>query len=183
MWLRTTLAGVSLLLIASGAGWAAGKNRSSASSGGSTAEASKDKEPASFNKTFQWEEKVVGPKDKRIDHDKIAAMQEQGRREDAAKRREGPKKEKRPAGVNGPAASVIPTQDIEKPLPASSVRSAPVRKASYSPPKQPDAIDDVLAENGVGSGDAGNGGLGSIIGPAKHKPAGKHAGKHARHRR
>lgn len=180
MWMRTTLAGVSLLLIASGAGWAAGKNRNP---GATSAEASKEKEPASFNKTFQWEEKVVGPKEKRIDHDKIAAMQEQGRRDDAAKRREGPKKEKRPQGVNGPAASVIPTQDIEKPLPASSVRSAPVRKASYSPPKQPDAIDNVLAENGVGSGDSGNGGLGSIIGPAKHRPAGRHAGKHARHRR
>jgi hypothetical protein len=182
MRLRTTLAGVSLLLLASGAGWAAGKSNDRARSpGAGSAEASKDKEPAGFNKTFQWEEKVVGPKEKRIDHDKIAAMQEQGRRDDAAKRREGPKKEKRPEGVNGPAASVIPTQDIEKPLPASSVRSASVRKASYTPPKQPDAIDNVLAENGVGSGDSA--GLGNIIGPAKHKPAGKRAGKHARHRR
>ena len=104
-------AGVSLLLLAAGAGWAGAKGK------GDVAESGKDKEPASFNKTFQWEEKVVGPKDKGVDHDKIAAMQEQGRREDAAKRREPPKKAQRTEGVNGPASSVIPTQDIEKPAP------------------------------------------------------------------
>jgi hypothetical protein len=55
-----------------------------------------------------------------------------------------------------------------------------VRKASYTPPKQPDAIDNVLAENGVGSGDAGHGGLGSIIGPSKHRQA-KHPKRHKHH--
>ena len=131
-------AGVSLMLLAAGTGWAGGRKR--------RAETGKDKEPASFNKTFQWEEKVVGPKDKGVDHDKIAAMQEQGRREDAAKRKEPPKKAERPAGVNGPASSVLPTQDIEKP------HAVTMRKASYTPPpKQHDEIDNVLAENGVGS--------------------------------
>jgi hypothetical protein len=177
MWMRPMLvvtAGVSLLLLGSGAGWAGGRNRQAADSG-------KEKEaaPASFNKTFQWEEKELGPKDKRIDHDKIAAMQEQGRREDAVKK--PAKRAERPAGINGPASSVIPTQDIEK---AHAVR-APLHKAAYVPPKQPDAIDNVLAENGVGSGDdSSRDGLGKVFGhSAKHKPAkhGKHA--RARHRR
>jgi hypothetical protein len=169
-------AGVSILLLASGAGWAGGRARQ--------AESSKDKEaaPASFNRTFQWEEKELGPKDKGVDHNKIAAMQERARQEDAAKRREPPKKPEHTAGVNGPASSVIPTQDIEK---AHEVRT-PVRKASYTPPKQRDAIDNVLAENGVGSSDdSGREGLGKVFASSpKHKPA-KHAAKHARarHRR
>jgi hypothetical protein len=178
--MRTFLAvsaGVSLILLANGAGWAGGKNKATeAGQSGQGGQGGKDeKEPASFNKTFQWEEKVVGPKEKRIDHDKIAAMQEQGRRDDAAKRREPPKKEGRPRGVNGPASSVIPTQDIEKP----STARAPVRKAAYVPPKQPDAIDNLLAENAASSND--DAGLGKIVGHSKHKPV-KH-GKAARHRR
>lgn len=177
MWMRPVLAvtaGVSLSLLASGTGWAGARNRQAADSG-------KEKEaaPASFNKTFQWEEKELGPKDKRIDHNKIAAMQEQGRREDAAKK--PAKRSERPAGINGPASSVIPTQDIEK---AHEVR-APLHKAAYVPPKQPDAIDNVLAENGVGSGDdESRNGLGKVLASSpKHKPS-KHA-KHgrARHRR
>jgi len=170
-------AGVSLLLLASGAGWAGAKNRQGASS---VAESGKEKEPASFNKTFQWEEKVVGPKEKRIDHDRIAAMQEQGRRDDAAKRREPAKKPARAEGVNGPASSVIPTQDIEKPAAARS----PMRKASYTPPKQPDAIDNVLAENSAGGSDDGRDGLGKVFGgSSKHHQLTKHATKHAKHAR
>jgi hypothetical protein len=171
-------AGVSLLLLAAGPGWAGGKKNA--------AESSKEKEaaPASFNKTFQWEEKVVGPKDKAVDHDKIAAMQEQGRRDEAARKKEPPKKAERPAGVNGPASSVIPTQDIEKP------RAVTMRKASYNAPapRHHDEVDNLLAENGVGSSDdGGRDGLnkvfgGSPSGAAKHKVAAKH-GKRARHRR
>jgi hypothetical protein len=169
-------AGVSLILLAAGPGWAGGRK--------SAAEASKDKEaaPASFNKTFQWEEKVVGPKDKGVDHDRIAAMQEQGRRDDAAKKDKPAKKEARPAGVNGPASSVIPTQDIEKP------HAVTMRKASYAPaPKQHDALDNLLAENGVGtSDDGGRDGLGKVFGgghtATKHKVAAKHA-KRGKHRR
>src|SRR5262249_23292680 len=157
--------GVSLFLLAAGTGWAGGKTKA--------VDSAKDKEaaPASFNKTFQWEERVVGPKDKGVDHDKIAAMQERGRREDAAQRREAPKKEARPEGVNGRASSVIPTQDIEKP------HAVNVRKASYAPaPRQHDEIDNVLAENGVGSGDdSGRDGLNKVFGHSpKHKLAAKH---------
>jgi len=157
-------AGVALLT-ASGAGWAGPK----------------DKEPSSFNKTFQWEEKVVGPKDKGVNHDRIAAMQEQGRREEAAKRREPAKKAERTEGINGPASAVIPTQDIEKPAAGGSVRS-PVRRAAYVAPKQHDAIDDALAENSVSSEPAGHAGLGNIIGgSSKPHRAAKHA-KHGRRR-
>jgi len=163
-------AGVALL-IAAGAGWAGPKDKGS-----------KDKEPASFSKTFQWEEKVVGPKDKGVDHDRIAAMQEQGRREEASKRREPPKKAPRTEGINGPASAVIPTQDIEKPAPSGSARG-PVRKASYAQPKQHDAIDDVLAENSASDEGSNQAGLAKVIGGSSkpHRSA-KHA-KHGRRRR
>src|SRR6185436_11879158 len=141
-------AGISLLLLVSGTGWGQGRNRTK----GGAPEAGKDKEvPAGFNKTFQWEEREVGPKNKGVDHDKIAAMQEQGRREDAAKKREemagGHKKEARPEGISGPATASLPTMDIEKPAPAGSVRQ-PMKKAAYTPPPRPrDDIDNVLAAN------------------------------------
>jgi hypothetical protein len=161
-------AGASLLLIAAGSGWAGGKVSKSKTKGGeSVADAGKDKEtPASFNKTFQWEDKVVGPKTKGVDHDKIAAMQEQGRREDAAKRREPPKKAERAA----PAVAKLPTMDIEKPMAARSS----VHKAAYTQPKQHDAVDNLLAENGVGANDdaSGRDGLGKVLGTS-----GKHHGK------
>jgi hypothetical protein len=179
--MSSVTAGISLILLMSGAGWAGGKNQPKAESG-------KDKEvSASFNKQFQWEEKELGPKTKGIDHDKIAAMQEEGRREDAAKKREeaanGHKKATpRADGITGPATATLPTMDIEKAAPAGSVRS-PVRKASYSPPpRQHDAIDNVLAENGVGDGStAGAEGLNAVLGKKSARPA-KHA-KHARGRR
>ncbi|HVU52821.1 MAG TPA: hypothetical protein VHL80_19200 [Polyangia bacterium] len=164
------------MLVAAGPGWAGGKK--------SASEASKEKEatPASFNKTLQWEEKVVGPKDKGVDHAKIAAMQEQGRRDEAARKQAPPKKPERPVGVNDPASSTIPTQDIEKP------HAVTMRKASYAAPapKHHDELDNLLAENGVGSSeDGGRDGLNKVFGggsSAKHKVAAKH-GKRARHRR
>jgi hypothetical protein len=176
-------AGVSLLLLVSGTGW--GRSR------GGQSETGKDNKeaPANFNKTFAWEEKVVGPKDKGVDHDKIAAMQEQARREEAAKKREemasgGPKKAPRADGITGPATATLPTMDIEKPAPAGSVR-APVRTASYAPPpRQHDDIDNVLAANGVGDGSSGSAeGLGSVLGgPSKvSKKAAHHPAKRAKH--
>jgi hypothetical protein len=174
---------VSLLLIAAGTGWAGEKSRTK---GAASADSGKDKEtPASFNKTFQWEEKVVGPKDKGVDHQKIAAMQEQARREDAEKRRQDAagtgrsKKPSRAEGVAAPATATLPTMDIEKAPPARS----PVRKAAYVQPKQHDALDNLLAENGVGSGDdaSGRDGLGKVLGTSGSSHRAKHA-KHARHR-
>jgi hypothetical protein len=170
-------AGVSLLLLA-GTGWAGGKKN--------VAESAKDKEatPASFNKTLQWEEKVVGPKDKGVDHAKIAAMQEQGRRDEAARKQAPPKRAaEHPTGVNDPASSTIPTQDIEKP------HAVTLHKASYAPtPKKHDELDNLLAENGAGSSDdGGRDGLNKVFGggsssATKHRVAAKH-GKRARRRR
>jgi hypothetical protein len=188
-------AGVTLLLIAAGPGSALAGGRGRARSAQSAADAGKDKETsASFNHQFQWEEKVVGPKDKGVDHEKIAAMQEQGRREEQAKRRDQgtgqPKKTPRADGIGGPASATLPTMDIEKPAPAGSIRS-PVRRASYTPPpRHHDDIDNVLAENSAGSASdspSGQDGLSKLLASpsrASARPAAKRA-KHsrARHRR
>jgi hypothetical protein len=179
-------AGVSLLLIVSGTGWAGARSKTTKSSQSApSADSGKEKEtPPAFNKTFEWEDKVVGPKDKGVDHDKIAAQQEQGRREEAARKRDEAsgrtKKAARPEGVNGPATATLPTMDIEKAAPAGSVH--PMRRASYTPPRQHDAIDNVLAENGVGSDGPSSSGLDGVIGrPNKHhRAAARHAKRHAR---
>jgi hypothetical protein len=142
-----------MLLVTSGLGWAGERSQ----------DASKTKEvPAAFNKTFQWEEGVVGPKKRGIDHDKIAAMQEEGRRQDEAKRKDreagrAPKAE-HTVGVNDPASSKLPTMDIEKPAPAGSIHlnKGGMKKAAYSPPRERDAIDDALADN-RGSADPSSG--------------------------
>jgi hypothetical protein len=147
-------AGVTLLLVTSGMGWAGAKSN----------DATKNKETsAAFNKQFQWEEGVVGPRTKGVDHDKIAAMQEEGRREAEAKHREkmaghGPKVA-HTEGVNGPASAKLPTMDIEKAAPASSIHGAngSVKKASYTPPRQRDELDAVLAENRGTSADDSSG--------------------------
>lgn len=170
-------ASLALILLASGTGWAGEKGRIRVAQ---NVDSSKVKEtPPAFNKTFQWEEKELGPKDKGINHDKIAAMQEQGRREDAARKRDEAanhgKKPARADGITGPATATLPTMDIEKAAPAGSVK-LPVRKASYTPPKQHDEIDNVLAANGVGSDSDSSEGLGSVLGGKK-----AHASKHAKH--
>jgi hypothetical protein len=162
-------AGVTLILVTTGVGWAGEKSNDSA----------KNKEvSASFNKQFQWEEGVVGPKTKGIDHDKIAAMREEGRRQDEAKRRQQmsghASKTERSEGVNGPASAKLPTMDIEKATPASAIRTGSVKKASYTPPRQRDEIDAALADNRGTNDDASSGrsGLDSLL---SGKPA--HAAK------
>jgi hypothetical protein len=116
-------------------------------------DSSKEKEVGAdgIHKTLQWEDKVVGPNnDKKIDHAKIAALQEQARRDEAAKPKVAPnRKPVRPQGVAAPASSTLPTMDIEKPAPAGSVK-LPAKKsgAHAEAPKQHDAIDDFLAMNG-----------------------------------
>jgi len=124
--------------------------------------------PESVNRQFQWEEKVVGPKDG-VDHKKIAAMQEQARREDAAKKKLPPKKAERAQGISAPASSTLPTMDIEKPAPAGSVRKPGTVAKKAEPPRQRDALDNLLAEEGskpapASTGASSNrGGLGSIL--------------------
>ncbi|HVR61344.1 MAG TPA: hypothetical protein VMU50_05560 [Polyangia bacterium] len=113
------------------------------------AEPSKEKEVSAdgLRKQLQWEDKVVGPKQgKQIDHAKIAALQEQARR-DEANRPKTPQKTARPEGVSGPASSTLPTMDIEKPAPAGSVHYPAKKTARAEAPKSHDAIDDFLAMN------------------------------------
>src|SRR4029078_13089983 len=67
---------------------------------------------ASMNKQFDWENKVVGPKEG-LDHDKVAATRERGIREEQERKAKGPEKVKKV--VADPSTATIPTQDIEKP--------------------------------------------------------------------
>jgi len=96
-----------------------------------------------MNKQFDWENKVVGPKEG-LDHDKVAATRERGIREEQERKAKGPEKVKKV--VADPSTATIPTQDIEKP-------AAPVehkKKVAAAPaPKQRDALDNLLDEQGV----------------------------------
>ena len=98
-------AAVSLLILTSASTSSADKGRGK----GQDAEV-----PTSFNKQFEWEEKVVGPK-AGLDKNRVAAIQEQGRREEEARKKEPPKKAERAKGVDAPATEALPTMDIEKP--------------------------------------------------------------------
>ena len=99
--------------------------------------------PASINQQFQWEDKVVGPKEG-LDKDKVAATRERGIKEEQERKAKGPEKVKRT--VAEPSTAAIPTQDIEKP-------AAPVERkkkvAAAQAPKQRDALDNLLDEQGV----------------------------------
>jgi len=130
--------------------------------------------PASINQQFEWENKVVGPKEG-LDHDKVAATRERGIKEDQERKARGPEKVKRT--VAEPSTASIPTQDIEKP-------AAPVehkKKVAAAPaPRQKDALDNLLDEQGVKPNrpSGGSTGLDSVLAsddkPAKaRKPAKK----------
>ena len=99
--------------------------------------------PASMTQQFQWEDKVVGPKEG-LDKDRVAATRERGIREEQERKAKGPEKVKKV--VADPSTATIPTQDIEKP-------AAPVerkKKVAAAPaPKQRDALDNLLDEQGV----------------------------------
>jgi hypothetical protein len=130
--------------------------------------------PASINQQFQWENKVVGPKEG-LDHDKVAATRERGIKEEQERKARGPEKVKR--SVAEPSTASIPTQDIEKP-------AAPVehkKKVAAAPaPRQKDALDNLLDEQGVKPNrpSGGSTGLDAVLAsddkPAKaRKPAKK----------
>jgi hypothetical protein len=114
--------------------------------------------PESINRQFAWEEKVVGPKDG-IDHAKIAAMQNQAKKDAEKQSAQPAKKAERAEGVAAPASVVLPTMDIEKPAPAGSIRR-PMKKTVAAEETKPktDAIDALLAENrGDNSGSTASG--------------------------
>jgi hypothetical protein len=129
-----------------------------------------DEMPASINQQFQWEDKVVGPKEG-LDHDKVAATRERGVKEEQERKARGPEKVKR--SVAEPSTSSIPTQDIEKP-------STPVerkKKVAAAAPRQRDALDNLLDEQGVKPNrpSGGSTGLDSVL-ASDDKPA-KASGK------
>jgi hypothetical protein len=115
--------------------------------------------PASMNKQFDWENKVVGPKEG-LDHDKVAATRERGIREEQERKAKGPEKVKKV--VADPSTATIPTQDIEKP-------AAPVehkKKVAAAPaPKRRDALDNLLDEQGIkpNNPSGGSSGLDSVL--------------------
>src|SRR5262249_24145545 len=114
--------------------------------------AGSDEMSASMNKQFDWENKVVGPKEG-LDHDKVAATRERGIKEEQERKARGPEKVKKV--VADPSTATIPTQDIEKP-------AAPVERkkkvAAAKEPRQNDALDNLLDEQGVKPNNPSGGG-------------------------
>lgn len=118
-----------------------------------------------IDKQMEWENKVVGPK-AGIDKNRLAAIQEQGRREEAERKKEPPKKVGRAAGVDAPASSELPTMDIEKP--SSGSKKSP-KKVANAEPRRKDSLDSLLDSEGIkpdnpsGGRTGGDDGLGSLI--------------------
>jgi hypothetical protein len=135
--------------------------------------------PASINQQFQWEDKVVGPKEG-LDKDKVAATRERGIKEEQERKAKGPEKVKHT--VAEPSTASIPTQDIEKP-------AAPVerkKKMAAAAPRQKDALDNLLDEQGVKPNNPSGGGLDSVFASddkGAAKGGKKTAAKKARHGR
>jgi hypothetical protein len=114
---------------------------------------------ANMKQQFEWEEKVVGPREG-LDHKKMAAIQERGKREDEERKKEPPKKVVRT--VAEPSTATLPTMDIEKAAtPTAKTKKAKVAEA----PKQRDALDNLLEEQGVkpNKPPSGGDGLNSLL--------------------
>jgi hypothetical protein len=129
-----------------------------------------------FNKQFEWEQKVVGPKSG-LDKDRVAAIQEQGRREEEARKKEPPKKQERAKGVDAPATEALPTMDIEKPAAPPPKKQ---KKVVAEAPKQRDALDNLLDEQGVKphTPPSGGDGLGSLLASGNDRSSSSsHGGK------
>jgi hypothetical protein len=135
-----------------------------------------------IDKQLEWENKVVGPK-AGINKDHLAAIQEQGRREEAQRKKEPPKKVGRATGVDAPASSELPTMDIEKP--ASGSKKSPKKVASAEPRKK-DSLDNLLDSEGIkpdnpSGGRTGDDGLNGVL-ASDSSPAKKSTGS-KKHRR
>jgi hypothetical protein len=153
---------------------------------------------AALSRQFKWEEGVVGPNEKKLDHNKIAAMQAAARKEEAAHKNEPTvKKTERPAGVGVPSSSTLPTMDIEKPAPVAARPNRP-RPVMDKAPKSRDSLDRLLdSEKEPSRPSRHDGGLGKILAvsdkspapsavapePSHEAPAAKGRGKHAHHGR
>jgi hypothetical protein len=140
-----------------------------------------DEMSASMTQQFQWEEKVVGPKEG-LDKDKVAATRERGIKEEQERKARGPEKVKKV--VADPSTATIPTQDIEKP-------AAPVehkkKVAAAKEPRQKDALDNLLDEQGVKPNNPSGGGTSGLdavfASDDKGSKGGKKASKKTRHGR
>ena len=135
-----------------------------------------------IDKQLEWENKVVGPK-AGIDKDHLAAVQEQGRREEAQRKKEPPKKQARASGIDAPASSTLPTMDIEKA--GTGTKRAPKKVASAEPRKK-DSLDNLLDSEGIkpdnpSGGRTGDDGLNSLL--ASDSSSGKKTTGSKKHRR
>jgi len=137
---------------------------------------------AGVNKQFEWENKVVGPKEG-IDKNHLAAVQEQGRREDAERKKAPPKKQERAKGVDAAGTASLPTMDIEK---AATPTAKKQKKVAVAEPKRKDSLDNLLDSEGIkpdnpSSGrTGGDDGLGSIVASDSGSSAKKSGKKHRR---
>jgi hypothetical protein len=132
--------------------------------------------PASMSQQFQWEDKVVGPKEG-LDKDKVAATRERGLREEQERKNKPPEKVKKV--VADPASATLPTMDIEKPAAPTEKKQ---KKVATAQPRQRDALDNLLEEQGVKPNNpsgGGSGGLDSVF-ASGDSSKGKKAGKKAR---
>ncbi|HET6148441.1 MAG TPA: hypothetical protein VFH68_12990 [Polyangia bacterium] len=130
--------------------------------------------PEGFNRQFKWEESVVGKNEKKLDHQKIAAMQAAARKEDAAhKNQPTVKKTERPQGVGVPASSTLPTMDIEKAAPAGTVKQYKPRPVAVEPARRRDSLDQLLdSEKDTSSArPRRDGGLGKVLAISDNSPA------------
>jgi len=130
--------------------------------------------PDGFNRQFKWEENVVGNNEKKLDHQKIAAMQAAARKEDAAHKDEPTvKKTERPRGVGVPASSTLPTMDIEKAAPAGTVKQYKPRPVAVEAPRRRDSLDQLLdsEKDNAGSRPRRDGGLGKVLAVSDPCPA------------
>ena len=199
--MRLKLAPVALFALSMlvGAAWILGSPANAWAKGGKGNSDKKGSDEA-LNRQFKWEEGVVGANDKKLDREKIAAMQERARKEDAAHKNEPAKKAERPKGVGVPATSTLPTMDIEKPAPVAAKPKQQPRPMNAEPPKRRDSLDQLLdSEKDAPApqrGHRGDGGLGKVLavgdssgssssdeGRAHDGSATKTKGKHVAHRR
>jgi hypothetical protein len=169
-------AALALLIMTGATAAQAGKGNGKGKSSGET----NTEVSTNVNKQFEWENKVVGPKEG-IDKDRLAAIQEQGRREDAERKKAPPKKQERAKGVDAAGTASLPTMDIEKPA-AAPTKKQPKKLASAEP-KQKDSLDHLLDSEGIkpdnpSGGKTGDDGLGSIV--ASDSGAKKTSKKHHR---
>lgn len=173
MQFKSTVAAAIALLMVSAAGISQAKDKKKDS--GSEVSGQIDKQ-------LEWENKVVGPK-AGIDRNHLAAVQEQGRREEAQRKKEPPKKVGRAAGVDAPASSELPTMDIEKPASPTARKS---KKVASAEPRKKDSLDNLLDSEGVkpdnpSGGRTGDDGLGSLL--ASDSSSGKKTTGSKKHRR